>query len=156
MKALKINFPSAIISILVIFICGCNNMSYTGYYNLGDSIENKHLSSDDIEKIGDIVKDVAFYFGFKIDKHYSGPSENYIYSKENKNLIPRLYFNYNGVNANIRLGFHKESGRIGLRDYDNEKETAFIRAIKDELKRRLKDIIDLDKIEFNRLYPFWS
>jgi hypothetical protein len=136
--------------LLIIFLftilSGCYT-TYSGIYFLDRAQRPASVTFDDIAAQ---MTDVLEPFGFRKNKlpkelETRGIVFSHYVSDGDKELI-----SLSGAGSHVSISINLQNLSITIRDYDNDKETDFTRAIKRAIEKRLQEYYKLRGLKFER------
>lgn len=130
---------------IVVTLTGCYT-TYSGIYFLDRAERPQSVTFDDIAAQ---MVDVLEPFGFRREQMPQGMDDMIVFTydrRSGKNKMQTM----SAEGARISIGIDLRESSIGIRDYDNDKETAFTKAIKSAIEKRLQEHYRLKGLKFER------
>ncbi|HHJ18234.1 MAG TPA: hypothetical protein ENJ84_00145 [Gammaproteobacteria bacterium] len=119
-------------------------MTYSGIYFLDRAQRPASVTFDDIAAQMTAVLEP---FGFRREQMPQGMNDMILFSHERTNEKDNAQ---SGEGARISVAVLLRGPSITIRDYDNDKETSFTRAIKIAIEKRLQERYQLKGLKFER------
>lgn len=126
-------------------LSGCYT-TYSGIYFLDRAQRPASVTFDDIAAQMTAVLEP---FGFRREQMPQGMNDMILFSHERTNEKDKVHAQ-SGEGARISVTVLLRGPSITIRDYDNNKETSFTRAIKSAIEKRLQEHYQLKGLKFER------
>jgi hypothetical protein len=142
------------------FICIFLTSCYTNYYGIyrigkySPSFKLKPATEEENQKIYEAVKNVALDYGFfqREKAEYDSPGYIFFEKRDTKGKHEELEGSEGPFRIIIFLGSYP---KVSIVDTDRIYESEFMKSLKNELEKRLSEVVDMNGVVFDRqLTPF--
>ncbi len=133
---------------IVLMISGGCYQKYSGIYFV-----HRAKPSISIDELKMQLIDVITPFGFRYQQIFPGDPGSFGFIKKVELARPE-FARLPGANSNVTIGIGRSKAFITIRDHDHDKETEYVRALKQAIRQRLVTRYNILDLEFEQQSDF--